>query len=424
MTVCDGCDRFAAVASTDLPRARRWENRQQATGNRVSPGGARVWWGKGRTGARAPRGQATSVALFIMLVAAAPPDVWAEPQPTTSSSPEMLLQNSKDPLLRETAAQILGQRGASSAVPLLVRALRADDNRWVRGRCAEALGMIGSPAALSALRAAMEREKDQRVRRMIAQAQLRLGQTAGIRELMWQLKSGTNYAKAEAMELLVRATGQPLGQDADAWWTYLDARGNMAQALRPRGSPAVVELRGVASDGGARRGPLLYAQHPPAWQQLPAVVLDLAPTREPVSRAALESIEKRRGLPDGCLLLLRTGWRDTKPPADDSPALREPRLTDRATPHPRLPFLGVEAARYLLQRAPRLLGVGIDAPTLDDPSGAARPARTLLVAKRRLVLESVDDLDRLSALGGRVVLVHLGPAPAGAHRVRALAIIP
>jgi kynurenine formamidase len=344
----------------------------------------------------------------------------ASTQPSRSRSPEELLARAKDPLLRETAAQVMGLRGSLAALPLLQRALRSDDDRWVRGRCAEALGMLGSPAAIPSLRAALAREKDQRVRRMIARAQIRLGQTAGVRELMWQLRSGTNYAKAEAMEMLVAATGQPLGQDVEGWWTYLDARGNMATALRPRGSPAVLELRGLPrSAGGARHDPQLHGRRG-SWQQLPAVVLDLAPTTGLISRGAIERHEKQHGaLPDGCLLLLRTAYRDAKPPPPAAAKVSPPR--DRAKPAPPVPSstptLDVEAVRYLLQRAPKLLGVGMDTPTLDG-EGTARPARELLLQRGRLVLEAIDDLDRLPASGVRVVIVPL----ANGNAARVLAI--
>jgi kynurenine formamidase len=360
----------------------------------------------------------TRIAALLLFLG---PIATATAQPSRPRSPEELLARAKDPLLRETAAQILGLRGSLAVVPMLQRALRSDDDRWVRGRCAEALGMIGSPTAIPSLRAALTREKDQRVRRMIARAQIRLGQTAGVRELMWQLKSGTNYAKAEAMEMLVAAMGQPLGQDIDGWWTHLDARGNVAAALRPRGSPAVLELRGLPRSGGARREVQLHGRRSP-WRQLPAVVLDLAPTTGLITRGAIEHHEKQHGaVPDGCLLLLRTAYRDAKPPPPTAANIKP--LPDRAKPAPppppSTPALDVEAVRYLLSRAPKLLGVGMDTPTLDR-EGSARPARDLLLQRGRLVLEAVDDLDRLPPTGARVLVVSL----AQGNAVRVLVVLP
>ena len=83
-----------------------------------------------------------------------------------------LLQRGKDPLVRESAAQIMGLRGGREAIPLLLRRMKDDDNRWVRARCAEALGRLGAVNAIKALRSALGREKDQRVRRAVGECSL------------------------------------------------------------------------------------------------------------------------------------------------------------------------------------------------------------------------------------------------------------
>lgn len=331
---------------------------------------------------------------------------------------EQSLAEEKDPLRRESAAQVLGLRGDPASVPLLQRALGKDANLWVRARAAEALGQIGARAGIAPLTSALAAEKDQRVRRSIATALLRLGQEAGLKELVWQLRAGTNYVKAEVMQTLVSFTGQPLGQDAEAWWAYFRADGARLLAGRPGGSPVVLELPGVAPAGGKTpRGPFLHAKSAPATRQLPAVVLRLEPTRGPIGRAELEAHERRRGrIPDGCLLLIRSAWREAKAPP---PAPRAPGPQPAPPPAPDEPHVTLDAARFLLERAPKLLGLGLDASALDPKAALDRPVRSLLVSRGKLALEAVGDLDLLQEHGTRLLVVGLG-----GERVRLLALLP
>jgi kynurenine formamidase len=348
-------------------------------------------------------------------------------------SVEDLLLKGKDPLQRESAALVLGARGSTAAVPLLRQALGKDHDKWVRTRAAEALGLLGDPAAIPWLHSALSSEKDQRVRRTVAQALLRLGQSAGIKELVWQLKAGNNNAKAEVMLFLVGHTGQPLGQNVDAWWNYFNEReGGIAQARRPTGSPALLPLGGVAPRGGVKKaaaGPFLHSRRPFTWQQVPAVVLEVGPTYQPVTPAVLLAYEQRRGrIPDGCLLLVRTGWQEAslRPAPRARPAARvgqgkAPSPMQRPVTTP-VPWLTPEAVAFLLKRAPRLVGVGIDSPSLDreETATTARPTRDALLAADRLALESVGDLDRVVGNGTRMILFRHAASPA----VTILALLP
>jgi kynurenine formamidase len=356
-------------------------------------------------------------------------------------APEETLSRSKNPLLRESAAQVLGLRGSPESVPLLTRALAKDDNLWVRGRSAEALGLIGSPSGIPGLSTALGIEKDPRVRRMIGQALVRLGQPAGVKELMWQLRSGTNYVKAEVMQFLVGITGQPFGQEVDAWWAYLHEEGRLFLARRPGGSPTVVEMHGVSLRGvSLTQGPFLFAKAAPSFRQVPAVVLTLEPTAYPVSRQILALQEKRSGkIPDGCLLLIRTRWKEAAPappapPSAPAPARQPGAPMSSREPSPggqqlappvRGPFLEPEATRFLLERAPKLIGVAIDAPSLDPPGSDHHPSRTLLVSQGKLAIESLDDMDRVVPLGTRVLLVRQGAkGKDGSYPVKLLAVLP
>lgn len=378
--------------------------------------------------------------LGVIFMGQASPPAWAKRENQARSVEEMLVKH-KDPLIRESAAQILGLRGSSSAIPLLIQALKNDENKWVRARSAESLGLIGSTSAIQPLQSALNKEKDQRVRRMIGQALLRLGQRSGIDELMWQLKSGNNNSKAEAMQFLVATTGQPFGQDIDRWWNYLYDHGRVFLALRPEGSPAIRELRGLKSDQpkipGA--GPYLYAKKPQSWQQVAAIVLSFSPSPLPVTKAKLIEYEKAHGpIADGCLLLLRTRWQEAKHgnlPANNKMLSSKSSLREKAKNRPDSstdavapwPWLENDAAQYLLQRAPGLLGIAIDTPTLDSPLSVEQPTRNLLVDKNRLVLESLGDMDRLQPEGTRLLIVTVGRNTANsnaAYAVQILAILP
>ncbi|MCC6749740.1 MAG: HEAT repeat domain-containing protein [Deltaproteobacteria bacterium] len=356
---------------------------------------------------RLTRFSAVAAALWLTL-AVAGSGHGAEP-----TGPLATLTGHKDPLRREAAALALGVRGDRAALPALLQQLAKDPNPWVRARCAEALGLIGDGDAIRPLRAALAQEKVERVRRILAEALVRLGQRTGLEELMWQLKAGTNHARAEAMAFLVRLFGEPLGQDEAAWWTHLAESGYRFLSQRPRGSPAVGQLRGALGESGkTRHGPWLAGAKVAAWKVVPAVVLNLGPLVGPVGLKELQALEQRTGpIPDGALLLLRTAHRQTTAAPGKTPSARAPAPPDaRLAGTSRGPGLTEEGARYLLKRAPRLLGVAIDAPTLDLPTTSGRPARTLLLAAGRLVLESLDDMDRLPPVGARLILV----APSGA----------
>jgi hypothetical protein len=290
------------------------------------------------------------------------------------ASPVKILREHKDPLRRESAALVLGRRGARSALAALLHGLRHDDNLWVRAACARALGWIGDRAAIKPLAAALEREKKARVRRSVAQALVQLGQKDGLLELMWQLRSGTNHDKAEAMSFLVAETGQPLGQWIKGWWSYLAKSGYRRLARRPWGSPALLELGPRTRLFGVRR----------PWQQVPAVVVELGPTRQAITPKLLRRHRRRHGsLPDGAVLILRTRWSEAKPPKPRPPAKRDGKQ-----------------------------------PKRPGPSASGAPARALLLSRGKLVLEGLDGLGRINSTGTRLLLFR------SAKRAHVLAILP
>lgn len=345
--------------------------------------------------------------LAALLVGAGPGHAREPEKPSAPASRErldavqLLLSSSPEPLIRESAAQVLGQRGDPGAVPLLIRHLASDEDPWVRARSAEALGLLGDRRATRPLRSALAREKNQRVRRTVAEALVRLGQVAGTDELLWQVRAGTNHSKAEAARFLVQVTGQPLGQDAEAFRAHLRDGGLLALGLRPPGSPGLLPLSSAsehdsaASDGPRLRGPAF------GWRVLPAVVLDLRRHRGDLTAADLVILDKQAGpLPDGCLLLLRVR--------------REPQgLTAPSATSPPSVRLTADAVQHLLATLPNLLGLGLDAEPLDAPLPASKDSgpshgplgSQLLLKQGKLLITGLDHLGRLPSTGVRVLLV-------------------
>lgn len=309
-----------------------------------------------------------------LLLRAAP--LWAapksekKPSAAPEKSPLVLLEKGRDPLRRESAALVLGRARVAHALPLLLLKLRRDESRWVRAACAEALGQIGDLRAVEGLRLALGREKNQRVRRRVGEALMRLGHKAGLLELMWQLRAGSRHDRAEAMRALVRATGQPLGQNLPAWWTYLARRGYRRTATRPHGSPAPVEIGGTKTT---------LPLGPDSFRRLCAATLHLE--GGPFGRKKLEeALTFQAPGAEGCWLLLAThGVRGTKKTA----------------------FGGLtrEGAAYLIERFPNIRGLGVDRESI-AARGQEKAVREVLGAKK---LATLVDLKGLHQLLGRSV---------------------
>lgn len=394
----------------------------------------------------------SAIALALLLIGApgtARAQAQAQAQSTRRESrpaPSLAeqLTKAKDPLLRETAALVLGDGGERAALPLLTACLRNDDNRWVRAACAEALGRLGDPAGVPPLTQAIEREKHPRVRRAVAQALLRLGQRGGVDELMWQLQTGAQHDQAEAMHALVHSFGRALGQDPQPWWEFFAQQGYQSLPARAAGAPSLRELGGLRGADGRRWGPWLNDPTPPThptperWRQVCATVLRIDPaTRLGVGAPELRALERRQGpAPSGCLLLISTGWqeapRPTRGPTRGPLPHQSSKLPPAAPQAPREaaptlvagPGLTEGAVRWLLARDPGLLGIGIDAPRLDLPSLAGDPALELLRAARKLVVTGLDGLRQLPQQRFRVLLVPGQALADGERPVLLLAITP
>lgn len=343
------------------------------------------------------------------------------------------LRENADPLRRESAAIALGDSGQAAATAALLQGLAKDTNLWVRSACAAALGKLGDRKAIPALARALTREKRPRARRTIAKALVRLGQQQGVDELLWQLKTENQNAKADVMTFLAATTGQALGQDQQAWWRYFSTHGTAALRARVPGGPSTFELGGLRDAQGQPFGPWLYGTFPSPWIETCGAVLLLKASHSAVTPGDLVAYQRSGGeIPDGCVLLIRTGWRaqaQQPPPAPsaNADATSKPTSKPKASDQPIAasgPGLTEAAVRYLLERAPHLRGIAADTPRLDLPGAAEQPVLNLLRAHKRLAIEAVDGLDTLLRQRLRLVIVKQQSDGLGGHRILLLAIVP
>ncbi|MCB9557668.1 MAG: HEAT repeat domain-containing protein [Deltaproteobacteria bacterium] len=299
--------------------------------------------------------------------------------------PRQLLKSHRDPLVRESAAQVLGQSGRRDALDLLQDRMLNDSDPWVRASCAEALGRIGDRAAQQALKRALAKAKHNRVRRAVATALVRIGERAGLWELMWQLRAGTNHDRADSMHTLVATFGKPFGQTMADWWRYFRGQGHQHMGNLPLGSPAISELRGKFKSKGTWH-----------WRQLPLVVIGLS--HSPLTEADLKQLVRRGAIPDRVLVIFDA--REARP-RDVAAAQTSPQQTASTPPPP--PLISDRVATELLKLRPGLLGVGTTTAMLDRASERFYNAGLV-------VLEGLDRLDTLRAGASRLLLVRGPPA--------------
>ncbi|TNM67443.1 HEAT repeat domain-containing protein [Streptomyces sp. NP160] len=142
---------------------------------------------------------------------AAPPDVAARSllllgAPATGALRAALA--APTPLVRLTAAEVLGRLGASSATRDLEDLVLRDATDAVRARAATALGRIGAPTAASALRAATSPSSAPAVRRAAVVALGEVGDPAALR-CLWGLLDDRDAHLADAAASALLALGAP-----------------------------------------------------------------------------------------------------------------------------------------------------------------------------------------------------------------------
>jgi kynurenine formamidase len=136
----------------------------------------------------------------------------------------------------------------------------------------------------------------------------------------------------------------------------------------------------------------------------PAVVVDVSERAHPdylVGVGDLERFEETHGpIPDGAILLLRTGWAERW---DDRAAYLGTEATGpEAVPLLHFPGLAPEAAQWLVEHR-ALRAVGIDTPSIDYGQSRDFRAHVVLYSAEIPGFENVADLARVPPTGAYVV---------------------
>jgi kynurenine formamidase len=157
----------------------------------------------------------------------------------------------------------------------------------------------------------------------------------------------------------------------------------------------------------------------------PAVVIDVAAAAaaDPDHRLTVGELtawEARHGrIPDGTIVLLRTGWSARWPDrkrylGDDTPGDAS-RL--------RFPSYGVEAARVLVAER-KVAALGVDTASIDPGSARDFPVHQVVAAANVPGFENLTGLDRLPPTGAWVVALPMKIAGGSGGPLRAIALLP
>jgi kynurenine formamidase len=136
-----------------------------------------------------------------------------------------------------------------------------------------------------------------------------------------------------------------------------------------------------------------------------------------VTIADIDHWEERHGpIQPGSIVLLHTGWSAVRNPAPESPGP----IKDEGH---RFPGFGYDAAHWLLDDR-HAVGLGTDAPGVESGSNKAFTVNKLVLEQRRIVLESLINLDRLPPTGATLVIGVLRLAGGTGSPASVLALVP
>jgi kynurenine formamidase len=158
-----------------------------------------------------------------------------------------------------------------------------------------------------------------------------------------------------------------------------------------------------------------------------AVVVDVAAAcaADPdhaIDTGELEAFESAHGrIPDGAIVLLRTGWGAFWP--DRARYLGTAERGPAAVAKLRFPGLGADAARWLVEQR-RVGAVGIDTASIDPGRSKQFETHRVLGAAGVPALENVASLDRLPARDFEVVALPMKIGGGSGAPLRAIAILP
>jgi len=158
-----------------------------------------------------------------------------------------------------------------------------------------------------------------------------------------------------------------------------------------------------------------------------AVVVDAAARAEAdpdyrLDAAALEEWERSHGrIPDGTIVLVRTGWSSRWP--DKARYLGTTKAGPAGVAELHFPGIDSSAARWLTAER-QVKAVGIDTPSIDYGQSKTFDAHRILLAQNVPAFENVTRLERLPASGAFVVALPMKIKGGSGGPLRIVAVIP
>lgn len=191
----------------------------------------------------------------------------------------------------------------------------------------------------------------------------------------------------------------------------------------------------MAEHGGTHLdAPIHFAEGRLTADQIPlgrligaAVVVDVseAAAANPdyqVQVSDMEAWEAEHGsIPDGAILLLRTGWGARWP--DRERYLGTVLTGPEAVPQLHFPGLHPDAARWLVERR-EIDAVGIDTPSIDHGQSTLFESHRILFADDVPAFENVAELERMPSTGAYVVALPMKIAGGSGGPLRIVGLIP
>ena len=157
----------------------------------------------------------------------------------------------------------------------------------------------------------------------------------------------------------------------------------------------------------------------------PAVVVDVSAHATPDYRidvADLEAWEEAHGrIPDGAILLLRTGWGERWP--DRLSYLGTERTGPEAVAELHFPGIHPDAARWITDQR-NIAAVGIDTPSIDYGQSSGFEAHVIIYGANIPGFENVANLDELPEVGAFVVALPMKVAGGSGGPLRIVAFVP
>ena len=157
----------------------------------------------------------------------------------------------------------------------------------------------------------------------------------------------------------------------------------------------------------------------------PVVVVDVAARATPdylIDVGDLEEWERTHGrIPDGAILLLRTGWGERWP--DRLGYLGTERTGPEAVAELHFPGIHPEAARWITDQR-NVAAVGIDTPSIDYGQSTGCEAHVIIYGSNIPGFENVANLQEIPEVGAFVVALPMKVAGGSGGPLRIVAFVP